>query len=54
MKCPHDPMELAGQPIGMYHCPECGEMVLAGSPHPDYSLLEEENLNERIDTKKET
>lgn len=21
---------MKGQPIGMYHCPECGEMVLAG------------------------
>jgi hypothetical protein len=31
--CPHDPRELAGAPIGMYHCPECGEMVLAGLPH---------------------
>jgi hypothetical protein len=20
-------------PIGMFHCPECGEMVLAGLPH---------------------
>jgi hypothetical protein len=25
--------------IGMFHCPECGEMVLAGAPHPDYSLI---------------
>ncbi len=21
-------------PLGMYHCPECGAMCLAGSPHP--------------------
>lgn len=48
--CPHDPCEFAGQPIGMYHCPECGEMVLAGMPHPDYSLLEEEaSLKEELD-----
>lgn len=26
--------------MGMYHCPECGEMVLAGLPHPDYSVLD--------------
>jgi hypothetical protein len=26
----------------MYHCPECGEMVLAGVAHPDYSILEDE------------
>lgn len=32
--CPHDPLELAGKPIGMYHCPSCGMMVVAGCPHP--------------------
>jgi hypothetical protein len=32
-KCPHDPRELKGEPIGMYHCPVCGEMVIAGLPH---------------------
>lgn len=26
--------------IGMFHCPECGEMVLSGVPHPDYSQIE--------------
>ena len=40
-KCPHDPTQTTG-PIGMYHCPECGEMVLAGMEHPDYSLLDED------------
>jgi hypothetical protein len=36
--CPHDPQETQG-PIGMYHCPECGVMVLAGMGHPDdYSV----------------
>ena len=35
--CLHDPMEMCGKPIGMYHCPLCGEMVIACSPHPDYS-----------------
>jgi hypothetical protein len=25
----------------MFHCPECGEMVIAGMAHPDYSLIEE-------------
>ena len=39
-KCLHDPQKVTGS-IGMYHCPECGEMVLAGMPHPDYSLLDE-------------
>lgn len=31
--CPEKPELLAGQPIGMYHCPYCGEMQLAGVPH---------------------
>lgn len=33
--CPEDPRRLTGEPIGMYHCPWCGMMVLAGLPHPD-------------------
>ena len=39
--CPYDPMEMAGQPIGMFHCEFCGEMVVAGLPHPDYSTLDD-------------
>ena len=39
-KCKHDPRVLSGQPIGMYHCPDCGEMVLAGMKHP--GTLEED------------
>jgi len=35
MTCTHDPRLLAGQPIGMYHCPECGDMVVAGLEHPE-------------------
>lgn len=33
---PWDPQALAGQPIGQYHCPYCGAMVIAGIPHFDY------------------
>jgi hypothetical protein len=32
--CPYDPRELAGLPVGMLHCPDCGCMVLAGVEHP--------------------
>jgi len=32
-KCTFDPTIYAGMPIGMFHCPECGEMQLAGQPH---------------------
>lgn len=35
-QCTYDPTSDIG---GMFHCPECGEMVVAGAPHPDYSLL---------------
>jgi hypothetical protein len=35
-KCSFDPKSYAGQPIGMFHCPDCGAMVLAGMEHPDY------------------
>lgn len=33
ISCPHNPQGTFG-PIGMYHCPDCGIMVLAGFPHP--------------------
>lgn len=33
-QCDYDPRELSGQPIGMFHCPKCSEMVVAGLPHP--------------------
>ncbi|HLF13223.1 MAG TPA: hypothetical protein VJA26_18640 [Gammaproteobacteria bacterium] len=47
-KCPHDPRALAGAPIGMYHCPECGEMVLAGLAHPtDEDYREEREAMQR-------
>ncbi len=42
-RCKYDPTAMAGMPIGMFHCPECGEMVLAGLPHPDWDVLEGEN-----------
>jgi hypothetical protein len=33
---PWEPQQLAGAPMGQYHCPYCGAMVLAGAPHVDY------------------
>ncbi|MGE0131865.1 MAG: hypothetical protein AB7U82_27595 [Blastocatellales bacterium] len=41
MACSFDPVQLLGQPIGMLHCPECGEMIVAGMPHLDYSILDQ-------------
>jgi hypothetical protein len=42
--CPEDPEKLCGQPIGMYHCPDCGCMQVACIPHmcnPELCLLED-------------
>lgn len=33
-QCPYEPERLQGVPLGMFHCPLCGEMVLASVPHP--------------------
>lgn len=33
---PWEPQQLTGVPLGQYHCPYCGEMVVAGAAHPDY------------------
>lgn len=46
-ECTEHPEMLTGAPIGMYHCPACGEMVVAGLRHP---TAEEIRLfNEGID-----
>jgi len=42
MRCPYDPKPLLGLPMGMLHCPLCGEMIVAGMEHPEYGLLDEE------------
>lgn len=36
--CHYNPRLLVGVPLGQFHCPLCLEMVVAGLPHPDYSL----------------
>ena len=33
--CQERPELLVSQPLGMYHCPDCGAMILAGVKHPD-------------------
>jgi hypothetical protein len=37
--CAERPELLAWQAIGMYHCPDCGAMVVAGWPHPELCRL---------------
>ena len=39
--CPEKPELLRGAPIGMYHCPCCGVMVLAGVGHPPIVLMDD-------------
>ena len=31
--CNEKPEDLKGAPLGQYHCPECGVMVMAGMSH---------------------
>lgn len=31
--CEEKPEKLIGMPMGMYHCPDCGAMLLAGLEH---------------------
>lgn len=37
--CEEKPELLLGAPLGMYHCPDCGAMVMAGCKHPDLCKL---------------
>lgn len=37
---PWEPQQLVGAPLGQYHCPYCGAMVIAGVPHIDYRTLD--------------
>lgn len=45
-KCPHDPIQYKGMAMGMYHCPECGDMVLAGLAHPE---MDDKKIDEYFD-----
>lgn len=38
-QCPFEPEHLIGTPHGMFHCDVCGEMVVAGCPHPRQSAI---------------
>lgn len=46
-ECQGHPEMLCGAPLGMCHCDVCGEMVMAGMPHPteaDIQKAEEEMM----------
>ena len=47
-KCPYlaECLALMGMPIGMHHCPYCGEMVIGGmdtAPHCKFVFKEDEH-----------
>lgn len=55
---PWEPQQLVNAPIGQYHCPWCGAMVIAGMEHLDYStdeklvfLLQQASRKVRMDKK---
>ena len=49
-QCPYDPQIYVNQPIGMFHCPYCGEMQLAGLPHLPFQIeVDEEEYKEMIE-----
>lgn len=39
--CDYDPKVLTGAPIGQFHCPKCGDMVIAGLAHYPPSTINE-------------
>jgi len=47
-RCTFDPNTLVGVPMGMFHCPSCGCMVLAGMEHVPCDLsCDEADDNDR-------
>lgn len=36
--CAEKPERFGTAPVGNYHCPDCGAMVVAGLPHPDVCI----------------
>lgn len=47
-RCPYEPQHLQDVALGMFHCPLCGEMLIAGMGHPraadeDYADLDRSN-----------
>lgn len=40
MMCNYQPELIVGS-IGMFHCPSCGQMVVAGYKHPNYDNIDE-------------
>lgn len=41
-RCPEQPMLLTGMPLGQYHCPVCGMMIVAAIPHLPPGVTDEQ------------
>jgi hypothetical protein len=39
--CPFDPTQEPWCHLGQFHCELCGEMILGGIPHLDYSIMDD-------------
>lgn len=37
--CDEKPERWVNAPLGMYHCPDCGAMLVAGMQHPELCRL---------------
>ncbi len=48
--CAEKPEELIGEPLGQYHCPNCGAMLIAGIPHPNLCKRCLDRVHPGIDT----
>ena len=48
--CRERPEKLIHVPMGMYHCPDCGAMLLAGLSHPDVCKRCQEFKHPAFDT----
>lgn len=47
--CAEKPEKLLGAPIGQYHCPDCGAMVMAGIKHPELCKLCLDRIHPKFD-----
>lgn len=47
--CDEKPESRSGGPLGMYHCPDCGAMVMSGMTHQDLCQLCFDRTHPRFD-----
>ena len=50
--CNEKPESLVGMPLGQYHCPDCGAMIIAGIKHPTVCKLCRDQKHPGIDSTK--